>query len=253
MPPSKASAAKRKGRDPELSQLLKMVLEKFGNDDTDSSDRASDNEVGGDCSSRPRRAHVAPRAAFPPVKRRKNGKTAAPAPPNQAASAVVSPPVVVAPSVIPVPGVATPPTLQGLSVDTAVAPPLGIEEVLANIRKSLAALSPAGQSGPPPTTLPVVPPPAAPPLSPAPQAPVQQVQGQDSHRQALLEVSRLLASMNGPANSTPPPTTPWVANNSLQNSLLELKRQVDGFAAGRSSNTSQASSNSRVSPRHRAL
>ncbi|KAJ1142146.1 hypothetical protein NDU88_008473 [Pleurodeles waltl] len=242
MPPSKASAAKRKGRDPELSQLLKMALEKLGNDGTDSGDMASDNEVSGELSSRPRRSHVAPCAAFLPVKRSKNGKTAAPAPHNQVSSTVISPPALVAPSVIPVPMVATPPAQQGPSVGSSVAPALGVEEVLANIQKSLASLLPTEQSGTPPATLPVVPPPAAPPLSPAPKAPVQQ--GQDSHRQALLEVSRLFASINGPASSTHPPTAPWVANDSLQNSLLELKCQVDTLAAGHPSNTSQASSNS---------
>ncbi|KAJ1127615.1 hypothetical protein NDU88_006011 [Pleurodeles waltl] len=128
MPPSKASAAKRKGRDPELSKLLKMVLEKLGNDDTDSSDMASDNEIRGEITSRPRRSHVAPRAAFPPVKRRKNGKTAAPAPPNQVSSAVTCPLALVAPSVIPVPVVATPPTQQGPSVGSSVALVLGVEE-----------------------------------------------------------------------------------------------------------------------------
>ncbi|KAJ1105589.1 hypothetical protein NDU88_002994 [Pleurodeles waltl] len=129
-------------------------------------------------------------------------------------------------------------------------PALGVEEVLANIRKSLASLSPAAQSGAPPAPLPVVPMPAAPPLpSPTPQAPEQQAQVQDSSRQALLEVSRLLASINGPASNTPSPTTPWVANDSLQNSLMELKRQVDALAAAHTSNTSQASSNSpRVTP-----
>ncbi|KAJ1122938.1 hypothetical protein NDU88_001411 [Pleurodeles waltl] len=166
MPSSKASAAKRNWRDPELSQLLKMLLEKLENDDTDSSDMASDNEVSGEMTSRPRRSHVAPRATFPLVKRRKNGKTAAPAPPNQFSSAVISPLALVAPSVIPVPVVATPPAQQGPSVGTSVASVLGVEEVLVNIRKSLASLLPTGQSGAPPATLPVVPPPAAPLLPP---------------------------------------------------------------------------------------
>ncbi|KAJ1090731.1 hypothetical protein NDU88_003860 [Pleurodeles waltl] len=166
MPPSKARAVKRKGRGSELSQLLKMVLEKLGYDDTDSSDMASDNEVSGELSSRPRRSHVAPRAVFPPVKRRKNGKTAAPAPPNQVSSAVFSPLALVVPSVIPVPVVATPPTQQSPSVGSSVAPALGVEEVLANIQKSFASLSPAGQSGTPPATPPFVPPPAVPPFVP---------------------------------------------------------------------------------------
>ncbi|KAJ1108705.1 hypothetical protein NDU88_006076 [Pleurodeles waltl] len=78
MPSNKASAGKRKGRDPELSQLLKMVLAKLGNDDSDSSDAASDNDVNGTNSSRPRRSHVAPRAALPLVKRRNKGRAPAP-------------------------------------------------------------------------------------------------------------------------------------------------------------------------------
>ncbi|KAJ1157134.1 hypothetical protein NDU88_009849 [Pleurodeles waltl] len=143
MPPSKASAAKREGRDPELSQLLKMVLEKLGNDDTDISDVTSDNEVNGEKSSRPRRSYVAPRATFPPVKRRKNGKASASAPPRQDSSAVVSPPAQVAPTEIPVPAVAAPPVHQGSSEGTTMTPALGVEEVLANIPKSLASLSPS--------------------------------------------------------------------------------------------------------------
>ncbi|KAJ1160233.1 hypothetical protein NDU88_000735 [Pleurodeles waltl] len=259
MPPSKASAAKRKGRDPELSQLLKMVLEKLGNGDADRSETASDNEVCGEIASRPRLSHVAPRAAFPPVKRRKNGKTASPAPtsqvssgpPSQVSPAVVISPVQVAPRVTPVPEVATPPAQQGPSVGAPIAPALGVEEVLANIRNSLASLSPAGWSGPPSASLPGVASPVAPPLPPprpplpppTPQAPEQQAQVHDSSRQALLEVSRLLASISSPA-STPLPTTPWVANDSLQNSLLELKRQVDALSAVHPSSSSQAPSNS---------
>ncbi|KAJ1188915.1 hypothetical protein NDU88_005671 [Pleurodeles waltl] len=105
---------------------------------------------------RPRRSHVAPRAAFPPVKRRKNGKSVTPAPKSQVSSgphsqvspAVVIPLALVAPTVTPVPMVATPPTQQGPSVGAAIAPALGVEEVLVNIRNSLASLSPAGQTGP---------------------------------------------------------------------------------------------------------
>ncbi|KAJ1195271.1 hypothetical protein NDU88_004552 [Pleurodeles waltl] len=87
--------------------------------------------------------------------------------------------------------------------------------------------------------------PAALPLPPTtPLAPKKQAQVQDSSRQALLEVSRLLASINGPASNPPPPTTPWNSNDFLQNSLTELKRQVDAPAAAHTSVPSQASSNS---------
>ncbi|KAJ1164305.1 hypothetical protein NDU88_004750 [Pleurodeles waltl] len=234
MPPSRASVGKRKGRDPELSQLLKLVLEKLGSEDTDSSDMLSDTEDSGPNSSRPRNA-------FPPVKRRKNGKAPASATPRQASS----PPAQVTPTEIPVPTVAAPPVPQGSSEGTTMTPALGVEEVLSNIKKSLASLAPAMQPGVPPAPLPGVPTPAVQPLpSNTPQAPVQQAQVQDSSRQALLEVSRLLASITGPASNPPPPTTQWNANDSLQNSLSELKRQVEALAAAHSSNPSQVSSNS---------
>ncbi|KAJ1080161.1 hypothetical protein NDU88_000381 [Pleurodeles waltl] len=47
--------------------------------------------------------------------------------------------------------------------------------------------------------------------------------------QALLVVSQILTNINT-ASAPPPPTTPW-ANDSLQNSVLELKRQVEALAA----------------------
>ncbi|KAJ1105600.1 hypothetical protein NDU88_003005 [Pleurodeles waltl] len=43
---------------------------------------------------------------------------------------------------------------------------------------------------------------------------------------------------------TPPPTAPWNPNDSLQNSLTELKRQVDALAAAHTTIPSQAASNS---------
>ncbi|KAJ1083151.1 hypothetical protein NDU88_003311 [Pleurodeles waltl] len=61
---------KRKGRDPERSQLLKLVLAKLGNGDSDSGNSASDGENNCTESDRSRRSHVPPSAAFSPVKRR---------------------------------------------------------------------------------------------------------------------------------------------------------------------------------------
>ncbi|KAJ1107667.1 hypothetical protein NDU88_005057 [Pleurodeles waltl] len=204
MPPSKASAGKRKERDPELSRLLKMVLEKLGNDDTDSSDVASDNEDNGAKSSRPRQSHVAPRAVFLPVKRRNKGKAPASAPPMQASILGVSPLEQVAVPEIPVPAVCAQPELQGKREGATMSMGLGVAEVLANVRKSLASLAPATVPGVLPTPLPGVPTPAALTLAPpTPQVPTQQTQVQDPSRQALLEVSRLLASINGQASNPP--------------------------------------------------
>ncbi|KAJ1142703.1 hypothetical protein NDU88_009016 [Pleurodeles waltl] len=154
MPSNKASAGKRKGRNPELSQLMKMVLEKLGNDDTDSSNAASDNEVNGDNSSCPRRSHVTPRAALPPVQRRNKWKAPASAPPKQSSTLVVSPPEQVVVPEIPVPDVSAQPTLQGVSEGATMSTGLGVAEVLVNIRKSLASLAPATGPGDPLTPSP---------------------------------------------------------------------------------------------------
>ncbi|KAJ1155781.1 hypothetical protein NDU88_008508 [Pleurodeles waltl] len=61
---------KRKDRDPELSQLLKLVLAKLGSGDSGSGDSASDEENICAESDRPRRSHVPSREVFPPVRRR---------------------------------------------------------------------------------------------------------------------------------------------------------------------------------------
>ncbi|KAJ1107666.1 hypothetical protein NDU88_005056 [Pleurodeles waltl] len=233
MPSYKAGAGKRKGRDPELSQLLKMVLEKLGNDDTDNSETASDNEVNGEANSRPSRSHVAPRAAFPPVKRRNRGK----APVSQSSTLVVSPQEQVLEPEVPVPSVSTQPMPLGAGVGAPVSTGLGVAEVLDNICKSLASLPPT--SGPPTTPAPAA---SSMPL-PADQVPTPQAQALDSTRQALLQVSKLLGNISAPA-STPPPTTPWSSSGSLQNSLAELKPQVDALAASHSSIPPQAVPNS---------
>ncbi|KAJ1184614.1 hypothetical protein NDU88_001417 [Pleurodeles waltl] len=56
---------RRKGSDTELTQLLKLVLAKLGDGDSDSGDTASEVENNGVGLTRPRRTHEAPRAAFP--------------------------------------------------------------------------------------------------------------------------------------------------------------------------------------------
>ncbi|KAJ1101259.1 hypothetical protein NDU88_006331 [Pleurodeles waltl] len=133
MPPKKASAPKRNGRDPELSQLLRLVLEKLGRDDAVEVTESSVNEVGGDKNSRPKRSHVAPSAAFPAVKRRRNGKTPVPASSEQTCAAVVNPPVQTdipePPPLVPAPPLVT----QGVAVDSSASPVLGLEGVLADI------------------------------------------------------------------------------------------------------------------------
>ncbi|KAJ1218448.1 hypothetical protein NDU88_006028 [Pleurodeles waltl] len=229
MPPNKASAGKRKKKDPELSQLLKTVLEKLGNDDTDSCDVASDTEDNGANSSRPRWSHVAPHTAFPPVKRWNKGKAPASTPPKQA-TLVVSPLEQVVVPEIPVPAVCAQPKLQGMSEGATMSTGLGVAEVLANIRKSLAILAPATVPGVPPTPLPGVPTPAALTMAPpTPHVPMQQVQVQDPSRQALLEVEALAvarssiplqAASNSPS-VTPTPSAVNTANPLVTNVLTD--------------------------------
>ncbi|KAJ1182183.1 hypothetical protein NDU88_007377 [Pleurodeles waltl] len=54
---------------------------------------------------------------------------------------------------------------------------------------------------------------------------------QDPTTQTLLSVSQMLANIAVPM-PTPPPTTPW-ASDSLQNTVLELKRQVEALVGAR--------------------
>ncbi|KAJ1127729.1 hypothetical protein NDU88_006122 [Pleurodeles waltl] len=212
MPSNKASAGKRKGRDPELSQLLKLVLAKLGNDDSDSSDAASNNDVSGTSNSRPRRSPVALRAAFCPKKPRNKGR--APAPQS-------SPTVVTSPEQSPTPETLVPSSsaasehlVGGEIVITTQGQ--GVADVLADIRKSLASLfAPSMRPVVPPSPLPIISVSAAlTSVSPTPQVPTQATQVQDPTRQALLVVSRLQATINVPA-SNPLPTTPWNSNDSL--------------------------------------
>ncbi|KAJ1160562.1 hypothetical protein NDU88_001058 [Pleurodeles waltl] len=246
MAPKKASASKRNGNDPELPQLPRLVLEKLGREEAGEVTGSPVRDAGGDRSSHPKRSHVAPSAAFPPVKRTRKGRTQAPVSPTQplttaAPTAVASPPVHIDLPEPPAP-VATPsPVAQGIAVTTFASPVPGLEGVLADIRKSLASLAPAAQSGAPPTpltgvALPATVPAALPVPLPTPKAPEHQAQVQDPSRQTLLEVSRVLASISTPPVNSPPPTTPWGADDSLQNMLNELKRQVDALSAAHTTN-----------------
>ncbi|KAJ1218829.1 hypothetical protein NDU88_006401 [Pleurodeles waltl] len=203
-------------------------------------------DVGGDRRSRPKQSHVAPSTAFPPVKRTRKGKTPAPVsstqPPTTAApTAVASPPVHIDLPEPPAPVAAPSPVTQGIAVTTFASLVPGLEGVLADTWKSLASLAPAAQSGAPPgpltgVALPATVPAALPVPLPTPKAPEHQTQVQDPSRQTLLEVSRLLASISTPPVNSPPPTTPWGADDSLQNTLNELKRQVDALSAAHTSN-----------------
>ncbi|KAJ1119026.1 hypothetical protein NDU88_007212 [Pleurodeles waltl] len=118
MPPKKAGTQKGKERDPELSQLLRLVLEKLGSEETSVAMEGPKKDGGRERGSRPKRSHVAPSAAFPPVKRRRNGKAQVPAtivltpPAAVPATIVLSPPAAVSlPAQLFVPATSAPPTV----------------------------------------------------------------------------------------------------------------------------------------------
>ncbi|KAJ1141437.1 hypothetical protein NDU88_007770 [Pleurodeles waltl] len=239
MPPRKASTQKGKGRDPELSQLLRLVLEKLGSEDTSEVNGSPEKEVG----TSPKWSHVAPSAAFPPVKRRRNGKAQVPATINLTPPTAVSLPAQFILTDTPAPSAVAPPAPPALTTGTTAPPGIGLEGVLADIRKSLAALAPTPQSGASPTSLPglAVPAPSGPPPV---RLPEHHGQDQDPSRLALLEVSKLLASINAPATNTPPPTAPWGSSDSWQNTVTDLKLQLDSLVAAHTSNPLQASNSS---------
>ncbi|KAJ1107532.1 hypothetical protein NDU88_004922 [Pleurodeles waltl] len=102
--------------------------------------------------------------------------------------------------------------------------------MLADIRRSLAVLAA------PPKELPVqtspnpqvVTPAVGTTSEPGQVAPAHPGASQNPTTQVLLAVSQMLTKINTPT-ATPPPTTPW-ASDSFQNSVQELKRQVEALA-----------------------
>ncbi|KAJ1175963.1 hypothetical protein NDU88_001248 [Pleurodeles waltl] len=105
--------------------------------------------------------------------------------------------------------------------------------MLADIRRSLAVLAAPSKELPVQTsTNPQV-------LAPAVGTTSEQGQvalalpgaSQDPTTQVLLAVSQMLTNINATA-APPPPTTPW-ASNLLQNSVQDLKRQIEALATAR--------------------
>ncbi|KAJ1213781.1 hypothetical protein NDU88_001412 [Pleurodeles waltl] len=209
--------------------------------------------------SRPKRSYVAPSAAFPPVKRRRNGKAQVPAtivltpPAAVLATIFLSPPAAASlpsqssgPAAAP-PLTVPPPTPQDLGSGSTAPSGGGIEGVLADIRNSLAALTPAVQPGPSSTLnqgIAVPAPPGPPPVG----LQDSRAQDQEPSRLALMQVSKILAGINAPATTAPPPTTPWGADGSWQNTVADLKRQVDSLVAAHSNPLQSVNNSPRVAP-----
>ncbi|KAJ1097752.1 hypothetical protein NDU88_002869 [Pleurodeles waltl] len=118
MPPKKARTQKGNERYPELSQLLRLVLEKLGSEDTSEGSEGPEMVGGKVRCSRPKRSHVAPSAAFPPVKRRRNGKAQVPA------TIVLTPPAAVPATIVLSPLAAA--SLPGQLIAPAAAAPLTV-------------------------------------------------------------------------------------------------------------------------------
>ncbi|KAJ1145019.1 hypothetical protein NDU88_011311 [Pleurodeles waltl] len=103
--------------------------------------------------------------------------------------------------------------------------------MLADIRRSVAALA-APANDVPTQAVPI-----AQGVAPGASAVTEQGQAarahpgafQDLTTQTLVSVSQMLANLTVPV-PTPPPTTPW-ASDPLQNSVLDLKRQVEALVA----------------------
>ncbi|KAJ1185559.1 hypothetical protein NDU88_002351 [Pleurodeles waltl] len=237
---ARVRVGKRKGTDPELAQLLKLVLAKLGSGDSDGEAAPSNGDDGEEGTSRLRRAHVAPPAAFLPVKRRNKKQTGGTVVQQPTPQAVLAPPpqmielvTVVAPSIAaaapseeiagPRLGVATPST----------GPAGGVEAMLADIRRSVAALA-APTKDVPTQVLPIVQgvaPGASTTTEQGQAAMAQSGASQDLTTQTLVSVSQTLANLTVPT-PTPPPMTPW-ASDPLQNTVLELKCQVEALVAAR--------------------
>ncbi|KAJ1084500.1 hypothetical protein NDU88_004647 [Pleurodeles waltl] len=242
MASNRVRGGKRKGTDPDLAQLLKLVLAKLGGGDSEGEAAPSDGDDGEVGASRPRRANVAPPAAFPPVKRRNKKQTGGTVVKQPTPQAVLAPPptppvievvTVVAPSIAaaaPSEEIAGHPAGVG---SPSTGPVGGVESMLADIRRSVAALA-APTNDVPTQVLPIVQgvAPGASTITEQGQAArAQSGASQDLTTQTLVSVSQMLANLTVPM-PTPPPTIPW-ASDPLQNTVLELKRQVEGLVAAR--------------------
>ncbi|KAJ1094382.1 hypothetical protein NDU88_007459 [Pleurodeles waltl] len=209
MASNRVRVGKRKGTDPELTQLLKLDLAKLGDGDSDGEVAPSDGEYGGEGTSRPRRTHVAPRAAFPPVKRRNKKQTTAVQQPRPQTVSVLPPPIVdLVTMVAPIAAPAAP--SEGIlgprpgGVSSIQGPVGGVEAMLADIRRSLAVLA-APTKEVPAQALPTmqgVAPGASTTTEQGLAAMARPGESQDPTTQALLSVSQMLA------NITVPPATP---------------------------------------------
>ncbi|KAJ1156491.1 hypothetical protein NDU88_009210 [Pleurodeles waltl] len=248
MPPKRTSAQKGPGRDPELSQLLRLVLQKLGSEDSSEVTGSPEEEGGSDGGKCPKRSHVAPSAAFPPVKRRRNGKALVPASINLTPPTAVSVPVQITLPDTPAPPTGPPPAPPAAITGIASPPSMGMEGVLADIRKSLAALAPPAQPGASSTPPPGLVTPAS--SGPPPvRVPEHQAQEQNPTRLPLLEVAKLLAGINAPSSTVPPLAAPWGLGDPWQNAVSDLKRQVDSLVAAHTSAPLQpANSSSSAAP-----
>ncbi|KAJ1202947.1 hypothetical protein NDU88_006742 [Pleurodeles waltl] len=237
MAANRVRGGKRKGTDPDLAQLLKLVLAKLGGGDSEGEAAPSDGDDGEVRASRPRRANVAPPEAFPPVKRRnkkQTGETVVQQPTPQAVMTPPPPPVIELVTVVTPSIAAAAPSEEIAGHHAGVrSSSTGVEAMLADIRRSVAALA-APASDVPTQALPI-----AQGVAPGASAVTEQGQAAGAHpgasqdltTQTLASVSQMLANLTVPV-PTPHPTTPW-ASDPLQNSVLELKRQVEALVAAR--------------------
>ncbi|KAJ1107290.1 hypothetical protein NDU88_004682 [Pleurodeles waltl] len=197
MASNRVRVGKRKGSDPELTQLLKLVLAKLGDGDSDGGDAASEVVDYGEGLSHPRQTHVAPRAAFPLVKRRNKNQVAVVQQPLSSTPAVTlseQAPVYVTASTTESNNAMSP---SG-GVNAVPASTLGVESMLSDIRRSLSNLS-AHSVGPtvqPSSQTLVVAPTICSSAEQAQATPPPQVTSQDSTAQALMAVPQMLTNIN---------------------------------------------------------
>ncbi|KAJ1090814.1 hypothetical protein NDU88_003943 [Pleurodeles waltl] len=126
------------------------------------------------------------------------------------------------------------PVPQPIEVIEVPGPALGVDSMLADIRRSLAVLAA------PTTGLPVHASYSTQGVTPVGGTASEMGRSeqnppgvsQDATTQALLEVSQMLTKLSAPPAPPPPPTTPW-ASDSFQSSVQDLKRQVEALATAR--------------------
>ncbi|XP_078509241.1 uncharacterized protein LOC144769112 [Lissotriton helveticus] len=231
----KKGGHKRKGTDPELAQIMKLLLRKLSKDTPDSGSGSEDKQPE-PVVERPLREGVAPRAAFPPLRKkggtpksnraekaRKRGQTRVVEEQDVGSAGPVLCPTPMSPEVVVVPTSVT-------GAPQSIVPPDPVGALLTEIRSTLQTLAPGGGA----------------PVPPPPQPMAAGAGVQDPVESLLASVATLVGQLSSASKGVDPAsagaTAPWAPQQAIdQGALQTIQKQLAQVAELRKATPSGAS------------